>query len=239
VLVIVITNYGSQSISNVGVTISVPGLPSIPTQIIPIIGPSETKLVKINLPVENLESLTVSVGLNIAVLDSNPKNNILTKNLKLKGAAKIIGRVVDKNTKKSISDAIVEYIGPCSGKEKTNPAGQYKIEKLKFGEYTLSASAEGYEKSEPIDVEIKKKAITNIDFYLERLEKIEKEERKLSVEECWEELKLMITDKKIINELKGYVVYQVEVIPAGNINQIIKQLKTGELKIIECIIETE
>jgi len=240
ILVVVVTNYGNQSQSNIGVTISGSGLPPIPPQTIPFIGPGESKQVKVELPVaEDVENLTLSVGLNLTVLDGNPKNNSLSRNIKIKEKAKIVGRVIDKVTKKPINSATIEYSGPISGKVESNPGGQYKISKLRLGDYTLSAVANGYKKSEPITVTIKKKATTNVDFYLEQLTEVSAEEKEMTPEECWAELKLMITDKKILDELNGYSIYQIDVIPAGNITQIINQLKSGKLKVLEWKLEKE
>lgn len=232
-----ITNLGNQSVSNVNVDLVVVGGAANPTQTAGLVSPQKTTIITFDAGPLSGETVTVSATVN--VLDDNPKNNSITKTMKLvKRNGKILGGVTNKDTGKPVGWAVVEYEGPVIGSVKTNSGGQYKIENLPVGEYVLIAKKQGYKTSEKIKVKLdEKKAEANVDFKLVPTGEAEAVIDEPGMDELWTALKDIITDKGVIAELKDFKIYQVEMEPSGSLGLVLKKLKDGNAAISEIKLE--
>ncbi|OGS21994.1 MAG: hypothetical protein A3J83_00240 [Elusimicrobia bacterium RIFOXYA2_FULL_40_6] len=251
---VVVKNLGSKAESNVNIDLVIVGGNVVPTQSISSIQAGETKNIVFNCGSVSGAALTVSATLNM--FDDNPRNNTLTKVIKLvvKEKAKILGGVTYKNaankTVKNIADASIVYSGPVNGTVKTNNGGQYKIENLLLGEYVLKATHPDYKDSELITVKVdKNKAFANIDFVLELKEADqekpkEKKNEQIAVPELTPQDMLavvqdLIKDKKVVNDFEGFSLVQIELEPAGSIQATFQQLKNRKASIISYTVEEE
>ncbi len=157
-----------------------------------------------------------------------------------KGLASIKGRVHEsgpEGIKKAIKGAVVEFAGPVSGSVKTNRAGRYLIKGLSSGEYTLKVTHKDYKDSSDRVVEVtgEEKVYEGIVFELTAGEE-EDEPVTYTKEETWEILGELI-EGKFIEQLKGYKLKEIILIPDGDVNLLMRNIKGKKAKIIEVEIE--
>lgn len=173
-----VKNRGGRGEYNIPVTAYLNGKQAGPVQNIEVLQVGETKKVLFDCSdqakkiLKEKGEISIIISGMIDFSDDNASNNILASELKLiLGKAKILGRVTDNDSPpKGIGDAIILYSGPISGEVKTNPGGNYVIENLILGEYTLKAIKDGYEPPSQITARVeKRKAYTGNDFVLSKL----------------------------------------------------------------------
>ncbi|OGS28191.1 MAG: hypothetical protein A2297_02920 [Elusimicrobia bacterium RIFOXYB2_FULL_48_7] len=251
---VTVKNLGSKAESNINVDLVIVGGNIIPTQSISSIQSGEAKDIFFNCGSVTGEAITVSATINI--FDDNPRNNILTKVIRIPivEKAKILGGVTEKasgnsNTAKAVADASVIYSGPLNGTVKTNPGGQYKIENLVLGEYSIKVTHPDYQDSEAQTVSLNThKAYPNIDFVLAQKEKEqakEKTEEKkqeaaadVTPQELLNIVQDLIKNKKVIDEFEGFNLVQIELEPStGNMQAIFQQLKNKKAAILTYKVE--
>jgi hypothetical protein len=119
--------------------------------------------------------LTVTVALNI--YDDNPKNNTLTRVVKvplsvIKGKkGKVRGKVFVKGSKRSkaIKNAVVWFSGAANVYAITDDNGNYSVDNLPLGGYRVKVSHEEYIDSEEkaVTISMTKTIHTDVDFELE------------------------------------------------------------------------
>lgn len=237
-----VKNQGGKTENSVPLSLYLNGM-LVGTQNIDIIAVGETK---------NLSFLTNISGLVIAMAsltfdDDYIKNNTLTRQISVYAVvvstspaeiekAKILGTVMTLDGKK-LADAVVNFDGQSKGSVLTNKGGEYKIENLSVGEYKLTASASGYIETEKVVQVDKLKAFTNVDFKLNAVEVTKKEDYSKDIKKLWTKLKEFIKDEKIISQLDGYEISDVET--KADINQIISELEEDKAKITEIEILPE
>jgi len=135
-----ISNQGNQSESNVKVNLFIDGVMEGSRQLASLI-PGEKKIVEFETGGVLKEAIIVTAM--IAVSDENSKDNIMTKTLTVllpgewKNVPKILGRVVEKETKNGIAGIKIKLEGPVMKETLTGQGGQYKFERLETGQYKV------------------------------------------------------------------------------------------------------
>ena len=233
-----VKNLGGTSENNIVVTLYIGGT-LYGTQRIDLINSGETKLLSFNASVPDLapgQPLFISASHNL--YDDNIRNNILTQSIVLKESyfnskyAKIIGKVTSTASGKGVSDAKVSYGGPKSGEVYTRGNGQYKIEQLPDGAYTLKVTCPKYiSQEQTINVE-KGKAYPNFDFELVG----ETGGSAFTVSDIWELIKPSIS-KDILGKLDGYTIYEIKGAGEDELNDIANQLKDKKAKITSAEVD--
>ncbi|OGS22445.1 MAG: hypothetical protein A2252_01245 [Elusimicrobia bacterium RIFOXYA2_FULL_39_19] len=248
---VLIKNLGNKTESNTSLDLVIVGGNIVPSQSINTIEASDTKTVVFNCGSLTGEAVTVSATLNI--FDDNPKNNILTKVIRvpIKEKAKILGSVIEKGSKtKKVAEATIMFSGPASGIVKTNNGGEYKIENLALGDYSIKVTHPDYKDSEALTVTVSKhKAYPNTDFELELKAKEEekkqeekKEEAKradITPQDMLNITKDLIKDKKVIDQFEGFNLTEIVLEPAGNIQDLFYMLKDKKATIVSYTVEEE
>lgn len=261
-----VRNLGNQAASAVSFDVSIAEMRTkMPPQNIDIIQANEVRDVVFScgeqLPAEMVERaetetlpLTVTAVLNI--YDDNPKNNTLTRVVRVPLAGirgkkgRVSGKVYIKGSKGSeaIRSAIVWFSGPANVYAMTDDKGEYSVDNLSLGEYRVKVSHEEYIDSEErvIVVSKTKTTHTNVDFELEPKKKappplpaIAKEEREAAAVSTTEKTPLPGEEKKK-REVPSYTMKEIwEIIKARLPDTyLIKELEAYILTSV-CSVEEE
>lgn len=237
-----VKNSGGISESQIKVSLFMAGL-KVGEETITNINSGETKVLNFTAePPTLVPGQPIYVSVSHDLFDDNVQNNLLTAKIMLPDGyfsdkvAKILGRVTsaDKNTgeKKGVVGAKVSYSGLKSGDVYTGEGGQYKIDDLPLGTYTLSASHPDHKSSDKKEVILEEsKAYTNIDFSLVR-----KESKEYTLDEIWALLQEYLS-MNILKELEGYRIKEIRGEKDKVIFDLMDQLKAGKAKITEASVE--
>ena len=160
-------NTGNQSETNIKIQLFIDGAAS-GDKLIASMMPNEKK--EIVFEITDVIKETIIVTAMAAVADDSAKDNILTKTIEVplpeewRNVPKILGRVVDKETKNGIPGVTVKLDGPVSHKTITGSGGQYKFEKLINGQYKVKVEdSENFKGSEiTVDIQTAKAYAENI-----------------------------------------------------------------------------
>jgi hypothetical protein len=231
-------NLGGSAENNITVTLYIGGM-VFGTQKIDLINIGETKVLTFNVTMPDLAPDTpLFVSASHNYYDDNVRNNILTQSLTLKDSyfktefARIIGKITDASTGKAVPGATVTFKGPKSGEVTAKENGQYKIEDLTEGSYTLKALHPKYMTEEKVIKIEKGKAYPNINFELLG----ESDNAGYSLSEIWELIKPQIS-KSILEGLDGYVIFEIKGAGEGELNDIAEQLKNKKAKVTEAQVD--
>jgi hypothetical protein len=193
----------------------------------------------------------------IDFFDDNLNNNTVTEIITLpeeyfeKVFSKISGKVIEKINeadKKTygIPNATVFYSGQISGSVISDNEGNYSINKLPPGKYTLKVACKGYKYSQEKEVIVEKNmTYDNIDFQLYKKQpmKISGQEPKFNSGTEEEQFSLQFFFKKLksflpndVNiQIQGYDIDEIEGISPieKDLNQLIEQIEMKKIKIIK------
>jgi hypothetical protein len=237
---VTVQNMGGRVESNITVTLYISGMLA-GTQKVDFLNVSESRVITFKVdPGTLVPGQPLFVSATHDLFDSNIKNNILTAVLKVDSGifsgrlAKIMGRITelskDKGEGKGIEGIKIKYEGPRAGEILSGEGGQYKIEGLPVGTYTLTVSHPDY-KQDKKEISIEEaKPYTNVDFKLER-----KESKKYTLDEIWAIIQEHVSGE-IVSDLEGYTITEINGPSEREIYGLVDQLKDDKAKITEAKI---
>lgn len=180
--------------------------------------------------------------------------------------AKILGSVYI-GTSKAGEGVVVSYDGPVKGMVTTNSGGEYKIEDLPLGDYSLKAKHTDYPESEALIVAVTESksfgnknlnivtsaAASSVAASTTTAKKDEKEEKKETKKEDKEkkdkerkearekvkEAVIKAVPATVANELKGYQLQSVsaEGLSESEVSEILNGLADGTVKVLSAVVE--
>jgi len=237
-VVVELKNTGGSSENNLTVTLYIGGMVA-GTQKIDLINAGETKLLTFNANVPDLapdQPIFVSASHNL--YDDNVRNNILTQSIILKQSyfkskyAKITGKVASGENGQSLAEAKVSFSGPRSGEVFTKDNGQYKIEDLPEGSYTLKVTRSKYQSEEQTVKVENGKAYPGVNFELLG----ESGSAGYTLTEIWELIKPGVS-KDVLEQLKGFKPYEIRGAGEDELNDIADRLKNNKAKVDSAELE--
>ncbi|MCD6413382.1 MAG: hypothetical protein J7L54_04480 [Elusimicrobia bacterium] len=233
-IIVDVANQGSQSVSNLKINLFIDGAPAGNSVVSSLLPGSEKNII---FAVGKIYRETVLVTATADIADEVTKDNILTKAISIplpdewRNVPKIIGRVVVKGTKNGVSGIRVKLEGVVNREDVTKPGGLYKFEKLSPGQYKVKVEETDDYFGGEIQVNIAdERAYPVDDIEIEPKEKLT-EGKKYTIEESWKIVKDKIKDKKILEELAGYKIYEFNVLPYGDVGEVVDGIKQGKIKI--------
>lgn len=241
---VTLVNMGGRVESNITVTLYISGM-LFGTQKVDFLNMNETRVINFSIDPGNLSpGQPLFVSATHDLFDSNLKNNMLTTVIKLdtsffKGRlAKILGKITEaqkENGKgegegKGIEDAKIACEGPKAAEALSGDGGQYKLEDLPVGNYTLTVTHPDYiTVKKDISIE-ESKPYTNTDFALVR-----KESKKYTLDEIWAIMKAHIS-ADIASDLDDYTIMEIRGASDTEIFGMTDSLKNNKAKITEANI---
>lgn len=238
IITVEVSNNGSQAENDIGVALYVNGKLIKQEKIVLI---PMGAVVKVDFNIGEFLEDHGTFGAFLDISDEDTRDNIMSKTLfiplpeEYKGVPKIIGRVIDFDTRDGIKGARVNYKGPETGFVITKNNGKFKIEELLYGEYIIKVEYEDYEESDAIMVNInKKKAFPIKDIEIKQSvgeeEEIVEKEVKYTLIEALKIIKKYLSPD-IISEFDGYVLKIIDIEPKASLNEVVSRLESGKAKV--------